>query len=185
MQHGSRPWIGRQLAALVALAVGEEDQPSLQAAQDHQAGRGNGVAGCGRDGHGFRHRLAGRAGRVQPRGELPQRVSIQVCGIHPPSLAPPRPVNDIDLGGYAAKRRSAALLTVTFGHVRDGIGTVRPPDSRSAVLALTLWTVRISFRFATGITALAGPVGDVAAGGQDVGVIGVRHLDLIGQQLPV
>jgi hypothetical protein len=69
----------------------------------------------------------GRAGRVQPRGKLPQRVSVQIYDIHPPSLAPPRPVNDIDLGRYAAKWRSAALLTVTFGHVRDGIGTVRPP----------------------------------------------------------
>ena len=61
-------------------------------------------------------------------------VSVQVYGIQPPSLAPPRPVSDIDLGRYAAKQRSAALLTVTFGHVRDGIGTVRPPDSRSAAL---------------------------------------------------
>ena len=89
VQHGSRPRIGRQLSTLVALAVGEEDQPSPQAAQHHQAGRGNGVAGCTRDGHGFRHRLPGRAGRVQPRGELTQRVSVQVCDIHPPSLAPP------------------------------------------------------------------------------------------------
>jgi hypothetical protein len=129
VQHGSRPWIGRQLSPLVAVAVREEDQPSLQAAQDHQAGRGNGVAGCARDGHGFRHRLTGR---VQPRGELTQRVSIQVYDIHPPSLAPPRPVSDIDLGRYAATQRSAALSTDTFGHVRDGIGTVRPPDSRSA-----------------------------------------------------
>ena len=56
MQHGSRPWIGRQLSAFVALAVGEEDL------------------------------LA--AGRVQPRSELTQRVGIQICDIHPPSLAP-------------------------------------------------------------------------------------------------
>ncbi len=78
------------LSQSVALTVGEEDQPTLQAAQHHQAGRGNSVAGCARDGHGFRHRLAGRAGRVQPRGELTQRVGVQVGGIHPPSLAPPR-----------------------------------------------------------------------------------------------
>ena len=32
MQHGSRARIGRQLSALVAVAVGEEDQPSPQAA---------------------------------------------------------------------------------------------------------------------------------------------------------
>ena len=37
---------------LVALAVGEEDQPPLEAAHDHQAGRGNSVAGRARDGHG-------------------------------------------------------------------------------------------------------------------------------------
>ena len=35
------------------------------------------------------------------------------------------------------------MLTVTFGHVRDGIGTVRPPDSRSAGLAPRLWMARV------------------------------------------
>ena len=63
------------------------------------------------------------ASKRQPGGELPQRVSVQVYGIHPPILAPPRPVSDIDLARYAAKQRSAALSTVTVGHVRDGIGT--------------------------------------------------------------
>ena len=37
----------------------------------------------------------GRAGRVQPRGELTQRVSVQVYDIHLPSLAPTRPMSDI------------------------------------------------------------------------------------------
>ena len=29
----------------------------------------------------------GRAGCVQPRGELTQRISVQVCDSHPPSRA--------------------------------------------------------------------------------------------------
>jgi len=37
--------------------------------------------------HGFGHRLAGRAGRIQPRSELTQRIGIQVCDIHTPSFA--------------------------------------------------------------------------------------------------
>ena len=90
VQHGRPPRIGRQLGTLVALAVGEEDQPPPQAAQHHEAGRRNAVTAGAGDGHGFRHRLPGRASRVQPRGELTQRVGVQVCDIHPPSLAPPR-----------------------------------------------------------------------------------------------
>ena len=35
-----------------------------------------------------------------------------------------------------------------------------------------------------GIATLAGPVGDVAAGSQDVGVVGAQHPDQVGQQLP-
>ena len=112
VQHGSRPRIGRQLSTLVALAVGEEDQPWLEAAQHHQAGRGNGVAGCTRDGHGFRHRLHSPAGCVQPRGELTQRVGVQVCDIHPPSLAPPRTVSDIGYGPDRDAARADALIFV-------------------------------------------------------------------------
>lgn len=40
VQHGSRPRIGRQLSTLVALAVGEEDQPWPEAAQHHQPADG-------------------------------------------------------------------------------------------------------------------------------------------------
>jgi hypothetical protein len=65
VQHGSRLRVGRQLSAFVAVAVGEKDQPPLEAAQHQQAGRRNTVAGCTGDGHGTRHRLAGRPGRVQ------------------------------------------------------------------------------------------------------------------------
>jgi hypothetical protein len=74
-------------APLSLLAVGEEDQPPPQPAQHHQAGRRNTVAGGTGDGHGFGHRLAGRAGRIQPRSELTQRIGVQVCDIHPPSFA--------------------------------------------------------------------------------------------------
>jgi hypothetical protein len=75
---------------------------------------GNGVAGCTRDGHGFRHRLPSPAGRVQPRGELTQRVGVQVCDIHPPSLAPPRTVSDIGYGPDRDAARADALIFV-FG----------------------------------------------------------------------
>ena len=33
-----------------------------------------------------------------------------------------------------------------------------------------------------GIARLAAPVGDVVAGGQDVGVVGAQHPDQLGQQ---
>jgi hypothetical protein len=42
VQHGRRPRIGRQLSTLVALAVGEEDQPPPQAA--HITRRAEGTA---------------------------------------------------------------------------------------------------------------------------------------------
>jgi len=87
VQNGRRPRIRRQLSTLVALAAGEEDQPPPQAAQHHQAGRRNAVAGGTGDGHRFGHRLAGRAGRVEPRAELAQRIGVQVCDIHTPSVA--------------------------------------------------------------------------------------------------
>ena len=88
VQYRGRPRVRRQLGTLVAVAVGEEDQPAPQAAQHHQAGRRNAVTGRGGDGHGFWHRLACRAGLIQPPGQLAQRVGFKVSEIHPPSVAP-------------------------------------------------------------------------------------------------
>ncbi len=79
MKQQRRLRIGVQLVALAALVVGEEDEPALvELLDEHHPNRRRAASRCGRDGSRLRLRHSGCAGPVEPGGELPQGIGIDV-----------------------------------------------------------------------------------------------------------
>ncbi len=87
MEEGSGKWIRRQLPALVAFPVGEEDETSVIDAseQHHSGGRSPIARGCGHC-HRLGHGLASCPRNFEPPGQLGHRIGIDGCFIHGTSL---------------------------------------------------------------------------------------------------
>jgi hypothetical protein len=87
MEEGSGNWIRPQFPALVAFAIGVEDESSVidAAEQHHSGGRapvGRGCGNCHRLGHG----LASCPRNLEPPGQLGHRIGIDGCFVHGHSL---------------------------------------------------------------------------------------------------
>jgi hypothetical protein len=82
VEHRRSSGISFKLGALVAPGVREEDQASVEAAEDHQASRRPAPNRDRRERHRLRRHGAGALCRFEPQRQLSERIIIEVGALH-------------------------------------------------------------------------------------------------------
>ena len=103
MKEGRGEWIHRKVPTFGALTICIENETAMIEIPEKHHSRRRSPFGRGRcDCHCLWHGFTGSPRRIQPSGQLGQRIGIDVCFVHGHSLLdPPRllaPGNGLDLG---------------------------------------------------------------------------------------